>query len=120
VPEDVVKTRLVPKTVKTPYIATVTKKGKKTQVIKYRSSTKNVEETYTETVWVDRVEIQEYTETVLVEKVIIEYQDQVTPGYTSANGNVVVYPSEAAMRQIYSDTASGILCAFGFSASCKK
>jgi hypothetical protein len=120
VAEDVLKTRSVPKTVKTPYIATVTKNGKKTQVIKYKSSTKYVKETYTETVWVDKVETQEYIESVLVEKVVIEYQDQVTPGYTSANGNVVVYPSEAAMRQIYSDTASGILCAFGFSASCKK
>ena len=120
VPEEVLKTRLVPKIVKTPYIATVKKNGRKTQVIKYRSKTNYVEETYTETVLVEKLEIQSYQETVYVQKIVTEYQDKVIPGYTSENGNVVVYPSESAMRQAYTDIGSGILCAFGFSASCKK
>ena len=120
VPEEVIKTRLVPKIVKTPYIATVKKNGKKTQVIKYRSTTKYVEESYTETVLIEKLEAQSYQETVYVQKTVTEYQDKVTPGYTSENGNVVVYPSESAMRQAYTDLGSGILCAFGFSASCKK
>lgn len=120
VPEEVIKTRLVPKVVKTPYIATVKKNGKKTQVIKYRSTTKYVEESYTETVLVEKLETQSYQETIYVQKTVTEYQDKVTPGYTSENGNVVVYPSESAMRQAYTDIGSGILCAFGFSASCKK
>ena len=120
VPEEVLKTRLVPKVVKTPYIATVKKNGKKTQVIKYRSTTKYVEESYTETVLVEKLETQSYQETIYVQKTVTEYQDKVTPGYTSENGNVVVYPSESAMRQAYTDIGSGILCAFGFSASCKK
>lgn len=119
VPEDVLKTRVVPKIVKTPYIATVTKNGKKTKVIKYRSVTEYVTETYTETIWVDKVEIQTYTETVLAQKTVTEYQDKVTPGYTSGNGNVVVYPSESAMRQAAFDIANGLACAFGF-ATCKK
>lgn len=120
VPEDVLKTRSVPKTVKTPYIATVTKNGKKTQVIKYRSSTKYVKETYTETVWVDKVETQEYTETVMVQKTVTEYQDQVTPGYVSANGNVMVYPSESAMISSYSELANALACALGRGTNCKK
>jgi len=120
VPKIVVKKRVVPKIVKKPYIATVTKNGKKTQVIKYKSVTTYVTETYKETVYVDKVELETYTETVLVEKTLTEYQDKVTPGYTSGNGNVAVFPSQSAMSQYYADAASGILCAFGFSASCKK
>jgi hypothetical protein len=120
VPEDVLKTRVVPKIKKTPYIATITKNGKKTKVIKYKSVIEYVTETYTETVWVDKVETQTYTETVFAQKTVTEYQDKITPGYTSGNGNVVVYPSEAAMRQVGFDLANGLACAFGFSASCKK
>lgn len=120
VPEDVLKTRSVPKIVKTPYIATVTKNGKKTQVIKYKSSTKYVKETYTDTVWVDKVETQEYTETVMVQKTVTEYQDQVTPGYVSENGNVMVYPSESAMISKYSELANALACALGRGINCKK
>lgn len=120
VPEDVLKTRSVPKIVKTPYIATVTKNGKKTQVIKYKSSTKYVKETYTDTVWVDKVETQEYTETVMVQKTVTEYQDQVTPGYVSENGNVMVYPSESAMISKYSELANALACALGRGTNCKK
>ena len=120
VPEVVLKTRSVPKIVKTPYIATVKKNGKKTQVIKYKSTTKYVNETYTETVWVEKLETQTYQETVYVQKVVTEYQDKVTPGYTTGNGNVVVFPSESALRQYWADAANGIACSLGFSAACKK
>ena len=106
VPEDVIKTRLVPKTVKKPYIATVTKKGKKTQVIKYKKRTKYVEETY--------------TETVQVQKTVTDYQDQVTPGYTSTNGNVLVYPSESALTSSYSELANALACGLGRGTNCKK
>ena len=119
VSEVVLKTRLVPKIIKKPYIATVTKNGKKIQVIKYKSVKTYVKETYKETVFVDKLKVETYTVTVLVEKTLTEYQDKVTTGYTSENGNVAVFPSQAAMSQYYTDAASGILCAFGFSASCK-
>jgi hypothetical protein len=120
VPESVLKTRLVPKVVKTPYIATVKKNGKKTQVIKYRSTTKYVEESYIETVLVEKLETQTYQETVYVQKVVTEYQDKVTPGFTTGNGNVAVFPSESALRQYWSDVANGLACSLGFSAGCKK
>ena len=120
VSEVVLKTRVVPKMLKKPYIATVTKNGKKTQVIKYKYVKTNVTETYKETVSVDKVMVETYTVTVLVEKTLTEYQDKVTPGYTSENGNVAVFPSQSAMSQYWADATSGILCAFGFSASCKK
>jgi hypothetical protein len=120
VPEIVLKKKKVPKIIKKPYIATVTKNGKKSQVIKYRSVTTYVTQTFKETVMVEKVELQTYSETVLVEKVVTEYQDKVTPGYTTSNGNVVVYPSESAMRQSYTDAANAVLCSFGFLERCKK
>ena len=120
VEETVTKTRNVKKVIKIPYIATVMKNGKKTNVIKYKNSTKYVPETYTETEFVDKWVTESYEVTEYVNKEVLETQKKITPGYTSSNGNIMVYPSESAMRQAYSDLGNSLLCAFGFSSNCKK
>jgi hypothetical protein len=120
VPEIVLKKKKVPKITKKPYIATVTINGKKSQVIKYKTVTTYVTQTIKETVMVEKVELQTYAETVLVEKVVTEYQESVTPGYTTGNGNVVVFPSESALRQYWTELANSLACSLGYSAGCKK
>jgi len=119
VPEDLSRTRYVSKLVKTPYIASVMKNGKKVNVIKYKIIPKLVSENYIETVLVERTITETYIETVLIDNVITETQDKVTAGYISDNGNIAVYPSESAMVQSATALANGLACALGLG-TCKK
>ena len=120
VPQIVNKTKNVKKTVKTPYIASVIRNGKKENVIKYKSEVKLVPVKYTETKMVDKWVTETYIVTENVLKEVYENQDKVTPGYTSENGNVVVYPSMTAYNQSAIDLANSVACAFGISSACKK
>jgi hypothetical protein len=89
-----------------PYIAKVKKDGKYVNVIKYKTVKSQVSVTYTESVLVDKDEWRDEVSTV--------------KGWTGQSANIYIYPSVSAMNQEYADLASGVLCAFGFSSSCKK
>jgi hypothetical protein len=120
VPQIVNKIKNVKKIVKTPYIASVIRNGKKENVIKYKSEVKLVPVKYTETKMIDKLVTETYIVNENVLKEVYENQDKVTPGYTTENGNVVVYPSMAAFNQYTLDLVNGLACSFGFSSSCKK
>jgi len=93
-------------TKKVPYIAKVKKNGKTTNVIKYKLAKTTT--------------LVDYEEEVLVDKT--EYVDRVEiiPVYEGKPGNFSIYPSVVAMNNEAVDLARGVLCAFGFSAECKK
>lgn len=91
---------------KVPYIATVKKNGKSTSVIKYRTIYKTTQETYIESVLVDRPDQQETTTKV--------------PGYITEPGNIYIYSSTASMTNEILSIGRGVLCSFGFTENCKK
>jgi len=93
-------------TKKVPYIAKVKKNGKTTNVIKYKLAKTTT--------------LVDYEEEVLVDKT--EYVDRVEiiPVYEGKPSNFSIYPSVVAMNNEAADLARGVLCAFGFSAECKK
>ena len=93
-------------TKKVPYIAKVKKNGKTTNVIKYKTETTVTQVSYLEEVIVDETEYVDKVETI--------------PGYVGAPGNISIYSSASAMQDEVAAMGRAVLCAFGYSAECKK